>query len=61
MKKGKIKVYFDVDNKWEKEVFYLKNPNENRIVDDVGCDVDSSKYVSGPAFEYHCNLFGKEI
>ena len=56
MKKSKIKVYFDVDNKWEKEVFYLKDPNECRIVDDAGCDVDSGKYVAGPPLEYHCNL-----
>ena len=29
------------------EVFFLKDPNKYRIVDDAGCDVDSGKYVGG--------------
>ena len=40
MKEGKIKVYFDVDNKWEMEVFYLKetSPPENFALGDAGLE-----------------------
>ena len=40
MKKDKIKVYFDVDNKWEMDVFYLKENlmPENFALGDVGLE-----------------------
>jgi hypothetical protein len=40
MKPSKIKVYFDVDNKWEMEVFFLKETSmpENFALGDVGLE-----------------------